>query len=50
MATVAQSLAQSLAQPLARRLTANPTLRLLGRLFREKPLGAVGGQVELVVE
>jgi len=39
------TLAQSLAQPLARRLTANPTLRLLGRLFREKPLGAVGGIV-----
>ena len=35
----------TLAQPLARRLTANPTLRLLGRLFREKPLGAVGGIV-----
>jgi peptide/nickel transport system permease protein len=37
----------TLAQPLARR-TAGPTLRFLGRLFREKPLGAFGGVVCLL--
>jgi peptide/nickel transport system permease protein len=37
----------TLAQPLARR-TAGPALRFLGRLFREKPLGAFGGIVFLL--
>jgi peptide/nickel transport system permease protein len=41
MATIAEPLAQ-------RRGTASPTLRFLGRLFREKPLGAIGGVVFLL--
>jgi peptide/nickel transport system permease protein len=35
----------TLAEPLARRRPASPALRFIGRLFREKPLGAVGGLV-----
>ena len=39
MAVVAQS------QALARRRSRGPSLTFLGRLFREKPLGAAGGVV-----
>ncbi len=35
----------TLAEPLARRRPASPALRFIGRLIREKPLGAVGGLV-----
>jgi peptide/nickel transport system permease protein len=35
----------SIAEPLARRRSASPTRRFIGRLFREKPLGAIGGMV-----
>jgi peptide/nickel transport system permease protein len=34
--------------PRGRRRAASPTLRFLGRLFREKPLGAIGGVVFLL--
>jgi peptide/nickel transport system permease protein len=37
----------TLAEPLARRPPASPTWRFVRRLFREKPLGAVGGMVFL---
>jgi peptide/nickel transport system permease protein len=37
----------TLAEPLARRPPASPTWRFVRRLFREKPLGAVGGVVFL---
>jgi peptide/nickel transport system permease protein len=37
----------SIAEPLATRPPAHPTIRFLGRLFREKPLGAIGGVVFL---
>jgi peptide/nickel transport system permease protein len=35
----------TLAEPLAQRRPANPTWRFIGRLFREKPLGAAGAVV-----
>ena len=35
----------TLAEPLAGRRSASPALRFAGRLFREKPLGAIGGIV-----
>jgi peptide/nickel transport system permease protein len=38
----------TIAQPVRRRREASPTLRFLGRLFREKPLGAIGGVVFLL--
>jgi peptide/nickel transport system permease protein len=38
----------TLAEPLARRRPASPALRFLGRLIREKPLGAIGGLVFVV--
>jgi ABC-type dipeptide/oligopeptide/nickel transport system permease subunit len=38
----------TIAEPLPRRRAASPTWRFIGRLFREKPLGAVGGGVFLV--
>ena len=44
MATIARTHAKSLG---ARR-PVSPTLRFIGRLFREKPLGAVGGVVFLL--
>ncbi|HJU33101.1 MAG TPA: ABC transporter permease [Hyphomicrobiaceae bacterium] len=37
----------TLAEPLARRRPASPVLRFVARLFREKPLGAIGGIVFL---
>ena len=37
----------TIAEPLAARPSAGPTRRFLGRLFREKPLGAIGGLVFL---
>lgn len=37
----------TIAQPLPRARTAGPTRRFLGRLFREKPLGAIGGVIFL---
>jgi peptide/nickel transport system permease protein len=37
----------TLAEPLARRRPASPALRFLARLFREKPLGAIGGVIFL---
>jgi len=38
----------TLAEPLAQRRPANPAWRFVGRLFREKPLGAIGGLVFLL--
>jgi peptide/nickel transport system permease protein len=38
----------TLAEPLAQRRPSNPTWRFIGRLFREKPLGAIGGLVFLL--
>lgn len=38
----------TIAEPLVRRRSAGPTRRFLGRLFREKPLGAIGGVVFLL--
>ena len=35
----------TIARPLAGRRRTSPALRLVGRLFREKPLGAIGGVV-----
>jgi peptide/nickel transport system permease protein len=37
----------TLAQPVRRRWPATPTFQFIGRLFREKPLGAIGGVVFL---
>jgi len=37
----------TIAEPLAKRRSAHPAVRFLGRLFREKPLGAIGGVVFL---
>jgi peptide/nickel transport system permease protein len=42
------TIAQPHAKPLVRRRPASPTLRFIGRLFREKPLGAAGGVVFLL--
>ncbi len=38
----------TLAEPLAQRRPASATWRFIGRLFREKPLGAIGGLVFLL--
>ena len=38
----------TIAEPLARQRAASPTWRFVGRLFREKPLGAIGGLVFLL--
>jgi len=38
----------TIAQPLRRARAAGPTRRFVGRLFREKPLGAIGGVVFLL--
>jgi peptide/nickel transport system permease protein len=38
----------TLAEPLGRRRPSSPTRRFIGRLFREKPLGAFGGVVFLL--
>jgi peptide/nickel transport system permease protein len=37
----------TIAEPLRRQRSASPTRRFIGRLFREKPLGAIGGVVFL---
>jgi len=37
----------TIAEPLRRQRSASPTWRFIGRLFREKPLGAIGGVVFL---
>lgn len=37
----------TIAEPIARSRPVNPTRRFVGRLFREKPLGAIGGVVFL---
>jgi peptide/nickel transport system permease protein len=42
------TIAQPDAKPLAARRPTNPTLRFIGRLFREKPLGAIGCLVFLL--
>jgi peptide/nickel transport system permease protein len=42
------SIAQPHAKPLGRRRPASPTWRFVGRLFREKPLGAIGAVVFLL--
>jgi peptide/nickel transport system permease protein len=38
----------TIAEPVARSRPVSPTLRFIGRLFREKPLGAIGGLVFLL--
>ncbi len=38
----------TIAEPLRRQRPASPTWRFIGRLFREKPLGAIGGLVFLL--
>jgi len=38
----------TIARPLPRRSPAGPVWRFVGRLLREKPLGAVGGAVFLL--
>ena len=38
----------TIAEPLRRQRPASPTWRFIGRLFREKPLGAIGGVVFLL--
>jgi peptide/nickel transport system permease protein len=42
------AIAQPHAKPLGAPRPASPTLRFIGRLFREKPLGAIGGVVFLL--
>ena len=42
------TIARTHAKPLGARRPVSPTLRFIGRLFREKPLGAVGGVVFLL--